>query len=357
LRLQSLDETGRVVGTLSAVGTAGAIFGTFVTGFVLIAALPGTGIVLAIGAGLVVAGVVLWAPPRSRALQAAVVPTIAAVALLVLVDGPCDEETTYFCAYVEVDDDRATGRTLWLDALPHSYVDLADPTHLEFRYARVMGDVLATLSPGPLDALFIGGGGFTLPRYLAAVRPGSHRTVLEIDPALVDLVADELGLDPDRPDLDIVTGDGRVRLRERPEAAFDVVIGDAFGGRSVPWHLTTREFVTDIRDRLRPGGIYLLNLIDQPPLAFARAEVATIAAVFRHVAVIAPPEYLARVDGGNFVVAASDFPLDPGAIAAAIAARRGEEAVVAGPGLSEFVDGARVLRDEHAPVDQLISSR
>ncbi len=354
LRLQSLSETGTVVGTLSAVGTVGAIFGTFVTGFVLIAALPTDWIVVAVGVLLIAVGIATSGPLAARTLQIAPVPVLLAASLLVIVDGPCDRETTYFCAYVTVDEDRPTGRVLWLDTLRHSYIDLEDPTYLEFSYSRRMADVLATLPEGPLDVLSIGGGGFTLPRYLNARRPGSRNVVLEIDQSLIGVAERELGLTA-ADDLTIKTGDARVLLREEPAGAFDLVIGDAFGGRSVPWHLTTREFVSDIRDRLRPGGIYLLNMIDQPPHRFARAEAATLAAVFSHVLIIAPPEYLTLEAGGNFVLAAGDAPFDLDAIREHLAARGSDATAVSGQRAATFLAGARVLSDDYAPVDQLIS--
>ncbi|MDX1690196.1 MAG: fused MFS/spermidine synthase [Acidimicrobiia bacterium] len=353
IRLQSLDETGTVVGSLSAIGTAGAIFGTFATGFVLVATLPSDVAILAVGGTVVAVGVVLsyrhLAPGR---LGVALLPALAAAALLPAVDGPCDEETTYFCAYVTVDPDRSSGRILWLDTVRHSYVDLEDPTHLGFRYSRVMADVLATLPEGPLDVLFVGGGGFTVPRYVSAVRPGSSHVVLEIDGALVDLARRDLGLG-DRDDLRTEIGDARVLVTAEPADAFDVVVGDAFGGLAVPWHLTTREFVEDLRRLLRPDGVYTLNLIDYPPLDFARAEVATIAEVFDHVLVIAPAEYLSGDLGGNFVIAASDTPFDTGAIQDRIAERGGTEVVFDDP--DAFAGDARILTDDFAPVDQLIS--
>ena len=351
LSLDSLDQTGSVVGTLSAVSTAGAIFGTFATGFILIAAMPTNVIVITVGIVLLLVGGLLWMP-RGRPLLALPLPALVAVGLLIAVDGPCDEESTYFCAFVTVDPHRPTGRVLWLDTLRHSYVDLDDPTHLEFRYGRVMADVMATMPPGALDALYIGGGGFTLPRYVATVRKGSVATVLELDASLVDIAQRDLGLDPDT--VRTVIGDARVSLRDEPVAGYDLVIGDAFGGRSVPWHLTTREFAADIRARLRPGGIYLINLIDHPPLAFARAEAATLAEVFDTVAVIAPSGYLSGDDGGNFVMIAGDAFMDMPAIQAAVGRGAGGEALATGDDLADFIDGSAVLRDDHAPVDQLL---
>jgi spermidine synthase len=356
IRLRNLDETGAVVGTFSAIGTAGAIFGTFITGFVLIAALPSRIVVAVVGALLIAAGAALWVRRGQLGVLAVVlVPAAIAGGLLYGVDGPCDTETTYYCAFVTVDETRESGRVLWLDTLRHSYVDLDDPTFLGFRYARDLADIAATLPAGPIDVLSIGGGGFTLPRYLTEARPGSTNTVLELDGSLVDVVEDQLGLDRNDPSLTVRVGDARVLLAREPARAYDLVIGDAFGGLSVPWHLTTEEFVTDIRERLRPGGIYVLNMIDYPPLDFARAEVATIATVFPHVTVIAPAEYLTGARGGNFVIAGADRPFDTEALTAAVAARDGGEVAISGDDVDEWVDGARVLTDDYAPVDQLIS--
>ena len=146
--------------------------------------------------------------------------------------------------------------------------------------------------------------GSRCPRYVAATRPGSDNLVLELDPALVDLDRRRLGLRTG-PLLRVETGDARANLRRQPSASRDLIIGDAFGHLAVPWHLTTRELVTDVRRVLRPGGVYALNVIDGPARRFIRAEVATIAAVFPHVTLVAPLPALRGETGSNFVVFAS----------------------------------------------------
>ena len=60
------------------------------------------------------------------------------------VPGGCDVETVYHCAEVADDPERASGRTLVLDGLRHSYVDLDDPTHLEFAYVQAIATVADT---------------------------------------------------------------------------------------------------------------------------------------------------------------------------------------------------------------------
>lgn len=359
LQLASLDETGQVVGRLSALGTAGAIAGTFLTGFLLIAAFPSRPIVLGLGGALVLGGVVLWwwLSPRRETVPAALIAlALLATGMTAVVPWPCDYESAYFCVQIAEDPERESGRVLILDRLRHSYVDLDDPTYLAFEYTQVFADVLATLAPPdePLDALHIGGGGFTMPRYLAARRPGSQSTVLELDPLLVRVAREELGLEP-WPGLDVRTGDARIGVRDQPRAAYDVVIGDAFGGQAVPWHLTTVEFLADVRRTMRPDAVYVLNVIDYPPLGFARAEAATLAASFDHVALIAPRARVSGREGGNLVLAASEAPLDVARIRETIDARDGDEVVVSGEDYAEFVGDARVLTDDHAPVDQLLT--
>lgn len=361
LQLRNLEHTGTVVGRLSAIGTAGAIAGTFVTGFLLVAAAPTRPIVTGLGGALVLGGAGVWAwlhPRRGQALpSAALVAVLLASLLNLAASGPCEHETRYFCARVETDPNREGGRVLWLDTLRHSYVDLDDPTHLGFTYAQTLSDVTATAFPPgePLDALHIGGGGFTMPRYLLATRPGTSNLVLELDPELVDIAQRDLGLELG-PDLRVRTGDARLTLRDTPEDAFDLVIGDAFGGVSVPWHLTTVEFLESVRARLRPDGVYALNLIDYPPLGFARAEARTLLEVFDHVAVLAPRARLDGARGGNFIMVASDRPLDVEAMLARNARRGDDEAAIAGRHeLLGFADGAPVLTDDYAPVDQLLT--
>jgi spermidine synthase len=204
--------------------------------------------------------------------------------------------------------------------------------------------------------LHIGGGGFTFPRYIEAMHPGARQTVLELDPRVYEVAKSELGYVPsDR--IDVRLGDARQSIRALPSEAFHIVVGDAFGGLAVPWHLTTTEFLDEVARVLRPGGIYVANLIDYPPLQFVRAEAATAAAAFPHVAVVADRGIIDGDGGGNVVLVASDTPLDTAAVGAAIAAweEGASTTVLADPdGVRAFIDGSPVLSDDFAPVDQLL---
>ena len=363
LQLASLAETGSVVGRLSGIGTLGGIAATFVTGFLLIAVFPSSGILVGTGLVTVVAGMVVAVLLRRRTTGG---PGRVPAGLLALAVGggllaavaptPCEAETAYHCARVVADPERDTGRVLMLDTLRHSYVDLADPTHLEFAYVRAIAAVTDAIAPAgePVSALHLGGGGLTLPRYLAEVRPGTDSLVLEVDPGVVAIDRQQLALKTsDR--LRVRAVDARVGLADEPPGKRGLVVGDAFGGLSVPWQLATREALELVDAALADGGVYAVNLIDHPPLDFVRAELATMRTVFPHVALLARAPVLDGEDGGNVVAVASRRPLPLDRIADALAERDLAWQVADERRLAAFVGDARVLTDDHAPVDQLLT--
>ncbi|UOY01343.1 fused MFS/spermidine synthase [Blastococcus sp. PRF04-17] len=363
LQLASLDETGAVVGRLSGIGTLGGIAATFVTGFLLIAVLPSSVILVGTGGLTVLSGIAVAVLLRrgtgggaGRLPAGLLVLAVAGAGLAAVAPTPCEEETAYHCARVVADPERASGRVLMLDTLRHSYVDLDDPTHLEFEYVRAIASVADAVAPGgePVSALHIGGGGLTLPRYLEKVRPGTESLVIEVDPGVVAIDREQLALDTGER-LRVRVADGRVGLAEEPVGRRDLVVGDAFGGLSVPWQLTTREALELVDRALADEGVYAVNLIDHPPLGFVRAELATLRAVFPSVVLLARAPVLAREDGGNVVAVASRSPIPVDEIAAGLTDRGLAWQVAEGRELAEFVGDADVLTDDHAPVDQLLT--
>ncbi|MCO7222061.1 fused MFS/spermidine synthase [Klenkia sp. PcliD-1-E] len=360
LQLGSLRETGSVVGKLSGIGTLGGIAATFGTGFVLVALLPTSTILVSTGLVVVAAGVGLWLLLRravgARLPGALLVGVLAGTGLAVVAPDPCEVETTYHCARVVADPDRPGGRTLVLDTLRHSYVDLDDPTHLEFAYVQTIASVSDVSAPAgePVSALHVGGGGLTLPRYLAAVRPGSTQRVLEVDAGVLAVDRADLGL-VTGPQLQVDVGDARIGLTREPGGTRDLVVGDAFGGLAVPWQLTTVEALELVDRALADDGVYAVNLIDHGPLSFLRAELATMQRVFPHVALLARAPVVAGEDGGNVVAVASRRPLGTGTLGTALAGRGLDWQVVTGTELTAFVGDAPVLTDDLAPVDQLLT--
>lgn len=363
LQLATLSETGAVVGRLSGIGTLGGIAATFLTGFVLVAVLPSSVILVATGVVTVLTGVAVAALLRrrdgsavGRVPAAALVAAVAGTLLAALAPSPCEEETAYHCARVVADPERGSGRVLWLDTLRHSYVDTADPRYLEFEYVRAIAAVTDAIAPEgePLSALHIGGGGLTVPRYLAEVRPGTVSRIVEVDPGVVAIDREQLGLETSDA-LRVDVADGRVGLGEEPPGGRDLVVGDAFGGLSVPWQLTTREALELVDAALADDGVYAVNLIDHPPLGFVRAELATMRQVFPHVLLLAAAPVLAGEEGGNVVAVASRGSLPEAAIARALEAQGSDWRIAERAELADFVGDAQVLTDDHAPVDQLLT--
>jgi SAM-dependent methyltransferase len=358
--LTDLATSGSIVGRLSAVGTAGAITGTFLTGFVLLGLVPTRVLIVSVGVGLVAIGVVLtvWLRQGRGSASMAVAGVLLTGGLAVALPSPCDTESAYYCIAIRNAPDPDV-RVLVLDRLTHAAVDLRDPTDLEFGYVRRFADATAPLRAGlgrSPDVLHIGGGGFTFPRYIEAQHPEARQTVLELDPEVYEVAQSELGYVPSER-IDVRLGDARQSIRALPSDAFDLVVGDAFGGLAVPWHLTTTEFLDEVARVLRPGGMYVANLIDYPPLRFVRAEAATAASRFDHVALISRRQTIQGEDGGNLVLVASDTPLDRGGVEAAIetwgegastAILSGADEVVA------FIERSSALTDDFAPVDQLL---
>jgi hypothetical protein len=202
------------------------------------------------------------------------------------------------------DVDRPGGWLLTVDRIRQSYVDLEDPTYLDFEYIQAFADVVDALPAGPLAVTHVGGGGCTFARYIAATRPGSSQIALEPDTALTELVRSSLPLPP-RSRIRIRAVDGRTGVAALRDDSADVVVLDAFHGGRVPAELTTREFVADVARVLRADGVFLANVADGPPLAYSRSLVAAVRASLPEVLVTADTGVLKGRRFGNIVLAAA----------------------------------------------------
>ncbi|MGC1211631.1 MAG: fused MFS/spermidine synthase [Micromonospora sp.] len=246
-----------------------------------------------------------------------------------------------------VDPVRRTGRTLLAGGVEQSYVDVADPGYLHFEYVRRMAAVIDVAAPParPLHVLHLGGGALTLPRWLAATRPGSAQLVVEREPAVVELVRRELP--PLPPEVEVRIADARDAVTAAPPGRYDVVLADIYRAARMPRHVASVEFVAEVARALRPDGVYLVNVTDLPPLAFSRGQAATLRAVFADVCLIADRRMLRGRRYGNLVLAASRRPdrLPIRRLAARVAADPLPGSVLHGPTLDAFVGGARPVTD------------
>ena len=351
------ERRGRVLGRMFALGAAGAILGTVASGFLFLSWVGSYGTVLSI-AGLyaVLAAPVLALPGRAAALG--VVLAAAGPSVFQDLRSPCDAESAYFCIRVDPTPAPVEARVLALDHLAHSVNARTDPELILSPYVQLVDEIVRRRFRGDrLDAFFVGGGAFTLPRAWDAGYAEGRMIAVEIDPAVTRAAREALWFAPS-PRLEILHGDARAVLQALPrEPLFDVVFGDAFHDVAIPQHLVTDEMHAEIAARLKPGGLYLVNVVEaqrEPP--FLLSLVVTLQRRFSHVELWIDPSAVTAGEGRTtWVVAASDQPtgLDR------IRSRRGPsrewrrvptEAMLRVLPAEELI----VLTDDFAPVDRLM---
>jgi spermidine synthase len=237
---------------------------------------------------------------------------------------------------------------LYLNETPQSYVDLDNPTYLEFEYVLRMAHLIDLAFPEgrPIRALHLGGGAMTLPRYIAVTRPGSSQLVAEKDASLTALVRKHLPMPGGRT--------GRIRVRPadarevleslRPDS-YDLVVSDVYDGPRTPRHLTTAEFVGATARVLRPGGVYTVNVADGPPLKYVRGQIATLRSVYKNTCVAAEAGVLKGRRIANLVLVGSQRDLPYGELRRACAGDPFPARVLDGPELDRFTSGAPVVTD------------
>ncbi len=182
------------------------------------------------------------------------------------------------------DDLTEDGVVLSIGGAEQSHVEVGDPGFLLHDYLIRMAAVLQTcarerLSAGGAQApqiLHLGAGALTLPRWLEHHFPGVEQTVLDIEPELVEFVLDHLPMRT-RPhsliaDAATAIAPGGV-LHGR---TFDVVVVDLFNSAEAPGRLTSAAFHSRAFEQVAPGGLLLMNLGDEPPMDFVRAQVASL---------------------------------------------------------------------------------
>ena len=237
------------------------------------------------------------------------------------------------------DRERPSGRLLRLGGMDASYVDLADPRHLEFDYLRWLRALVR--AAGARRVVHVGGAGCALARALAAERPGDRQEVIEVDPAVVGVARELLGLRR-APGLKVRVGDGRAVLAGRPDASADAVLIDAFEGALVPRHLVTAEALADLA---RVAGMAAVNVVDARGMGDAAAIAAGLAAAFPHVLVLGPGSALARRKSGNVIAAGMHAPPPLDRLRAALAADRSPASLLAGEEAAAFTGGVPAWRD------------
>ncbi|MET7398660.1 fused MFS/spermidine synthase [Dactylosporangium sp. NPDC005572] len=252
------------------------------------------------------------------------------------------ERTEFGSARLLRDPRRKGGWTLLVEEVQQSYVDVHDPTYLSFEYTRRLGSIVDAMAPAgrPLRVLHLGGGAFTMPRYVAATRPGSAQVVVERDRRLAEFVQRVLPLEVP---VDLVFGDAReVVTGWSPADDFDLVIGDVYDAAQMPESVSDVTFAAAVARLVRPDGVFAVNVADLAPLEFSRGQAATLRTAFADVCLIVRPDLLRGRRFGNVVFAAAlEAGRLPIARLAAVAGRDRQPAqVVTGAGLDLLTQGA-----------------
>jgi spermidine synthase len=243
------------------------------------------------------------------------------------------------------DADRPGGWLLLIDRIRQSYVDLDDPTYLDFEYVQALAEIIDTVPEGPLAVTHVGGGACTLARYIAHTRPGSSQIVLEPDERVTNLIRARLPFSR-AARIRIRPVDGRRGLVDLKDASADVLVLDAFAGGRVPAELTSAECIAEMARVLKPSGVLLVNAADGGPLTYTRRLVSALQLCLPHTLIRTDASVLKRRRFGNVVFAASAVELPVARIERAAASAMFPQRVLAEQQLDDLVADAAPLTDE-----------
>jgi len=378
LTLADLGQTGGVVGTIYAFSTAGAILGTFMTGFYFILWFGTRMIVWLVVAILILTGILTWfswrVPDRWRLSSKNLVMWIITIGVIITsvvlfqFRGSWQEnytrESNYYTIRVWNNDNV---RVLVLDHVIHGYITLDDPTALEYNYLKIFAEIVGyvTTENRTPRVLHLGAGGYVFPRYMEAIYPGSINEVVEIDPAVIEVAYEELGLPPET-SIKTYNQDARPFLMQRKTGEkYDIVIGDVFSDSSTPYHLTTLEFDKLVKANMEEDGIYLVHLLDDYANGrYMPSIINTLQHTFKYVYLFGALEDILFEQTSGFVLAATDRPIDATqykewVVEYASKTSYGYPAglLVSGDELTEYLAKRKplLLTDDHAPTDILVA--
>ena len=276
LATKTLDRLGNISGNLYSVATIGSIAGTFVTVFVLIPVFEINHIIYGLGVLLISSSLVgLRIVPKILVFSIVIVVSYSLVFddnQVISLDfhnvhfypGKLIHEAETLYSHLDVIDnyDSTNNRALFLNGYLHSKMNTDDPNDLVVDYTKFF-PLGMVLNNDAKKVLFIGGGGFSGPKYFLQNYPNISVDVVEIDPAVVEVAKEYFSLDDTNPNLRIFTQDGREFLANHQEK-YDLVILDAFSKSYVPFHLMTIEFYNILYNKLNPGGVIISNHIGSP---------------------------------------------------------------------------------------------
>lgn len=229
-----------------------------------------------------------------------------------------------------------------IDGIDQSYVDLADPTHLEFDYMRRIGDHIDQHAPEGerLRVVHVGGAGMTLARYVATTRPTSPQIVFEPDVSLTEEVREHAPL-PKRSGIKVRPMDGYSGIESLADDYAEVVITDAFVDGSVPGEFVTVDYFAELSRVLVGDGLALFNLTDRHHFEWTKRVVAGLVTVFPQVVVSADPASFRARRFTNLVAAASIIDHPEAALTRRFASAAFPSRLIASDEIASFISGAK----------------
>ncbi len=266
LAITDLQTAGRTAGRLYAISTIGSVAGAIATGYFLI---PGLGIAktLFVITGLILLPAVTWFAGARRflILGATAAVLLGAFCLPALRLGAKDDPRVKLLLkrdglygqikVMDHQEENYVKRGLYLDGTCQTLLNLESDEPLS-KYIGLMGYFLRFYPAHGTKLLQIGLGGGAIVKSLVDI--GYEVDAVEIDPAVVEIAVEYFGLDSKS--CRIINEDGRAYVRTTGRR-YDVILIDAYGGGSIPFHLFSREAFAEIRSVLNPGGILGINII------------------------------------------------------------------------------------------------
>ena len=363
LAVPDVEHAGRVAGRLYAISTIGSLLGTLMAALVLIPLVGSqrTFLVFALAIAVIAAAGLGWrfaaVPVAIAAAIALPVGTVKATA-----DGEVIYETETEHQYVRVVEEDDGDRLLELNEgqAVHSLLRCeSEPPAGEAcgRYGYLTGDVwdgylvlpFAALDRAPGRVAILGNAAGTTARAYGRFFPEAEIDGVEIDPELEE-VGNRFFDMSSNPNLTVHDEDARPWLRRSP-GGYDVIMVDAYRQPYIPFYLATKEFFELVRERLRPGGVMIVNAghpegNDDLEQVLGRTISEEFPAVLRD-----------PIEPTNTLLVASESPVSADRMRRAIAelprglgALAATEADRLGPPLG----GGEVYTDDHAPVEWLI---